>query len=107
MEHKLIGYIAGDTFASRGNSHFADEMGNVICGTTNRFGMDCTTVIKFVDIENFDTDSTIDFTAKSSFSKCLRRNHLPLYCFVTCKKCRNKLTKLLTLTPISKEKKEL
>lgn len=92
-QFKLSGFISGDTFASNGNSHFSDENGNVICGSVNRFGFDCSVEIKFHDIDNFETDYTKSFQNNTGIN--LRTNHLPLPCFITCKKCQKKLTKIL------------
>ncbi len=97
MDYKLTGYIAGDTFASKGNSHFADINGNVVCGTKNRFGMDCASEIKIIDYENFEHDQTVSFKDEGKLSHLLRKNHLPMECFITCKKCQNKIKQLLLL----------
>ena len=93
MEIKLIGYIAGDTFGSRGNSHFANLDGNVVCGTKNRFGMDCSYEIRFVSEVEFYLDQWKSFKEEDKFN--LRKGHLPLDCFITCKKCQSALAKIL------------
>lgn len=86
---KLTGYIAGDTFGKKGNSHFANLDGNVVCGTKNRFGMDCSQEIRFVSETEFYLDQFISFNEVDKLN--IRQGHLPLECFITCKKCRKKL----------------
>ncbi len=99
MDHKyiLVGYIAGDTFANRGNSHYANEDGDVVCGTTNRFGMDCCNRIRIVSYTEFYTEHHMQPFNKpnkraGSFLD-LTRNHLPMDCFITCKKCQKYIEK--------------
>ena len=92
-EVKLVGYIAGDTFGKRGGSHFASLEGNVVCGTKNRFGMDCASEIRIKNFDNFETDQWKGFSEKDVFD--LRKNHLPMSHFITCKKCQAKIKKLL------------
>lgn len=94
VEFKLIGYISGDTFGRRGNSHFSNTDGFVICGTKNRFGMDCSIEIRFIDLNNFETDESISFK-ESGTSALLRKNHLPITSYITCKKCLKALNKLI------------
>ena len=99
---KLHGYIASDTFGNtRQNTHFADIDGNIVCGTKNRFGMDCHTNIRFLDYEQFETDYIARFDENLALSAFLRRNHLPAEHFITCKKCQNKVKALLNLPPKS------
>lgn len=50
MNWLFVGYIAGDTFTHKGNAHLADINGNVLCGTKNRFGMDCSSEIRLNSI---------------------------------------------------------
>ncbi len=86
---KIIGFVAGDTFKSKGNSHFADIDGNVICGTKNKFGMDCSYEIRLVSTSEFYTDLSISFKAIDKLN--IRKGHLPLQHFITCKKCQKLL----------------
>lgn len=96
MGYNLEGHISGDTFKSKGNSHFSDENGIVACGTKNKFGMDCSIGIKFVSYTEFYTDQSLPFNAIDKLNN--RRNHLPLDCFITCKKCLKYIEKQLNKT---------
>lgn len=92
-DFKLTGYIAGDTFKSRGHSHFATMDGEVVCGTKNRFGMDCAAEIRIADFDHFETDTQVKFGREDKMN--LRKNHLPMDCFITCKKCQKKIKQML------------
>lgn len=93
--YKLTGYIASDTFANRGNSHFADLEGNVACGSKARFGLDCHTEIRLISYDEFDTDMNVSFKVDRPLSDYIRRNHLPMEHFISCKKCQKYLRKYL------------
>lgn len=90
---RLVGLIAGDTFGHRGKHHFADMDGNILCGATCRYGFDCHTEIRIVDMDNFETDRILKFNQEDKLE--LRKNHLPMDAFINCKKCQKAMVKLL------------
>lgn len=90
MEFKLIGFIAGDTFGNKTQSHFVSENGEVLCGAKCKFGYDAHTEVKFVSLEEIYTDQ---FKIKP---RHLWKWHLPFASLISCKKCQKLLKKQLS-----------
>lgn len=96
MDYKIEGFIAGAHKRYSGNSHFMNNDGVVLCGSDSRIGFDASIVIKFRSIEDFDHDQDKAGRYNPNKAYVMSSNHLPLRCFITCKKCQNKLAKILS-----------
>ena len=92
VEKVIKGYVAGSG-VGYSNSHLSDLDGNVVCGTKNRFGMDCSLDIEIRSIDDYSINDI-----RRGLELPMHKGHLPLHTTVTCKRCLKYIqTHLLTI----------
>lgn len=91
-DYKLTGYIAGAHW--KGNSHFMNEDGVVLCGAKSKLGFDASIKVNFRSSEDFDHDQGISAYDKR-YGVYYHKNHLPLKCYITCLNCQKKIKHII------------